>query len=92
LNSELPPPQYIENPGGGPYYQIEKDHRRQEHMLMSEWKLEDALVVEREEGREEGLEEVRKEVVKSLLDYGMNLEQVSQALNLPPDMIAQYLN
>jgi predicted transposase/invertase (TIGR01784 family) len=30
-------------------------------MLMTEWKLEDALVVEREEGREEGLERGREE-------------------------------
>jgi predicted transposase YdaD len=30
-------------------------------MLMNEWKLEDALVVEREEGREEGRAEGRAE-------------------------------
>jgi predicted transposase YdaD len=58
------------------------------NMLMNEWKLEDALVVEREEGREEGW----GEAVKKLLAYGMDPEQVSQALQLSPDMVKQYLN
>jgi hypothetical protein len=66
------------------------------NMLMSEWKLEDALVVEREEGweegREEGWQEGREESVKNLLDYGMSLEQVSQALKIPLDTVKQYLN
>jgi predicted transposase/invertase (TIGR01784 family) len=73
-------------------------------MLMNEWKLEDALVVEREEGREEGIEqgieqgmekgreEEREEAVKKLLAYGMDPEQVSQALQLSPDTVRQYLN
>jgi predicted transposase YdaD len=61
-------------------------------MLMSEWKLEDALVVEREEGWEEGREKERGEAVKKLLAYGMSPEQVSQALQLPPDTVKQYLN
>jgi predicted transposase YdaD len=58
------------------------------NMLMNEWKLEDALVVEREEGREEG----REEAIKKLLAYGMDPEQVSQALQLSPDAVRQYLN
>jgi predicted transposase/invertase (TIGR01784 family) len=65
-------------------------------MLMNEWKLEEALVVEREEGREEGwergMEQGREEAVKNLLAYGMNPEQVSQALQLSPDAVRQYLN
>jgi DNA-binding CsgD family transcriptional regulator len=47
---------------------------------MTEWKLEDALVVEREE------------TVKNLLAYGMPPEQICRALKLPPDTVEQYLN
>jgi hypothetical protein len=41
-------------------------------MSMTEWKLEDMLVVEREEGREEA--------IRNLLDSGMKAEQVSRLL------------
>jgi predicted transposase/invertase (TIGR01784 family) len=61
-------------------------------MLMAEWKLEDALVVEREEGREEGREEDREETIRNLLDFGMKAEQISRALKLPLDTVQQYLN
>jgi hypothetical protein len=37
------------------------------NMLMTEWKLEDALLVEREEGREEGLELGRGKMLKIFL-------------------------
>jgi predicted transposase YdaD len=60
------------------------------NMLMTEWKLEDALVVEREEGREEGLEKGREEDVRNLLEFGMTVEQISQALKLPPETVRQY--
>jgi predicted transposase/invertase (TIGR01784 family) len=46
----------------------------------------------REEGRENGREEEREEAVKKLFRYGMNPEQVSQALQLPPEMVRQYLD
>jgi hypothetical protein len=66
------------------------------NMLMAEWKLEDALVVEREEGREEGWEERgerdREETIKNLLDFGMKAEQISRALKLPLDTVRLYLN
>jgi hypothetical protein len=58
------------------------------NMLMTEWKLEDALVVEREEGREEG----REETVRNLLDFGMSLEQISRVLKIPLDTVRRYLN
>jgi hypothetical protein len=61
------------------------------NMLMAEWNLEDALVVEREEGREEGREEDREETVKNLLEFGMSAEQISRALKLPLDVVRQYL-
>jgi hypothetical protein len=56
------------------------------NMLMTEWKLEDALVVEREEGRKEG----QTEAVKNLLAFGMTPEQISQALKLPRETVMQY--
>jgi hypothetical protein len=56
------------------------------NMLMTEWKLEEALVVEREEGREEG----RKEAVKNLTAFGMSPELIAQALKIPIDTVQQY--
>jgi hypothetical protein len=62
------------------------------NMLMTEWKLEDALVVEREEGQEEGWEKGREEAAKNLYDFGMKAEQISQALKLPLETVQQYIN
>jgi DNA-binding CsgD family transcriptional regulator len=56
------------------------------NMLFNEWKLEDALVVEREEGREEG----REEAVNNLLAFGMKPEQISLALKLPLETVLRY--
>jgi predicted transposase/invertase (TIGR01784 family) len=65
-------------------------------MLLTEWNLEDALAVEREEGREEGREKGREEglgeTVKNLLDFGMKPEQISRALKLPLDTVKRYLD
>jgi predicted transposase/invertase (TIGR01784 family) len=41
------------------------------NMLMTEWKLEDALVVERAEGREEGLEKGREEGLEEGIEKGL---------------------
>ncbi|MDR0452161.1 MAG: Rpn family recombination-promoting nuclease/putative transposase [Treponema sp.] len=57
------------------------------NMLTAEWKFEDALVVEREEGREEG----REKDVKLLKIYGMNPGQIAAALRLPLDKVLRYL-
>ncbi|MDR0759373.1 MAG: hypothetical protein LBF74_04600, partial [Treponema sp.] len=62
------------------------------NMLLTEWNLEDALAVEREEGREKGREEGLEETVKNLLDFGMKPDQISRALKLPPDAVKRYLN
>jgi hypothetical protein len=66
------------------------------NMLLSEWKLEEALVVEREEGWEEGLEKGReegqKDAIRNLLAFGMGPEQISRALKVPLDTVQQYLN
>jgi hypothetical protein len=48
------------------------------NMLMSEWKLEDALVVEREEGREEG----REETAKNALAEGLPVEIIHKITGL----------
>jgi predicted transposase YdaD len=64
-------------------------------MLMAEWDLDDALAVEREEGREEGWEKGREkgreEAIKSLLEFGMKPEQISRALKIPFDVVQRYL-
>jgi flagellar biosynthesis/type III secretory pathway protein FliH len=56
-------------------------------MSMPEWRLEDALVVEREEGREEGWEEGREEgrekqaaEILNLIDSGYSLEDLRKTL------------
>jgi hypothetical protein len=53
------------------------------NMLMAEWKLEDALVVEREEGIEQGLEQGRTEgqnMVLELVRQGYSAEQIEARL------------
>jgi hypothetical protein len=57
------------------------------NMLMSEWKLEDALVVEREEGREEGREENREEVAKNALREGASPEFIQKITGLAIETI-----
>jgi predicted transposase YdaD len=47
-------------------------------MLMTEWKLEDALVVEREEGREEG----REEIARNALTAGLPMETIQKITGL----------
>jgi hypothetical protein len=70
------------------------------NMLMTEWKLEEALAVEREEGREEGhergleqgLERGHGEDIKNLFMFGMSPERISQALKLSLETVQRYLN
>jgi predicted transposase YdaD len=50
-------------------------------MLFGEWKLEDALVVEREEGREEGLERGRVEGLERGLEEGLERGRTEIARN-----------
>jgi predicted transposase/invertase (TIGR01784 family) len=69
------------------------------NMLFTEWNWDDALAIQREEGKEEGLEKGLKkglekgkeEAVKNLLEFGMKPEQISQALKLSVDTVSQYL-
>jgi predicted transposase/invertase (TIGR01784 family) len=62
------------------------------NMLMTEWKLEEALVVEREEGREEGWVKAHKETVKNLTAFGMSPESIAQALKIPVETVQRYRN
>ncbi|MDR1317940.1 MAG: Rpn family recombination-promoting nuclease/putative transposase [Spirochaetales bacterium] len=57
------------------------------NMLMSEWKLEDALAVEREEAREEGLEKGRLEVARNALTEGASIEFVQKISGLDIETI-----
>jgi predicted transposase/invertase (TIGR01784 family) len=52
-------------------------------MLISEWKLEDALVVEREEGREEG----REETARNALAEGLPVEIIQKITGLDIETI-----
>ncbi|MDR1179394.1 MAG: hypothetical protein LBK44_02720 [Spirochaetales bacterium] len=56
-------------------------------MLMTEWKLEDALVVEHEEGIEEGIEKGRLEVAINALDRGLSPELVQEITGLDIETI-----
>jgi predicted transposase/invertase (TIGR01784 family) len=56
-------------------------------MLFDEWKLEDALVVEREEGREEGREERDAEIAKNALAKGVSVEFISEITGLSTEAI-----
>ena len=57
-------------------------------MLFDEWKLEDALVIEREEGREEG----REEVAKNALIKGASVEFISEITGLSTETIQNLAN
>jgi predicted transposase YdaD len=61
-------------------------------MLATEWKLEDALVVERMEGLEEGLEkgrdECRRETAEALKELGASIEMITKSTKLSPEVVA----
>jgi hypothetical protein len=57
------------------------------NMLFDEWKLEDALVVEREEGREEGREERDAEIAKNALREGLPVEFIQKITGLSTETI-----
>jgi predicted transposase/invertase (TIGR01784 family) len=69
-------------------------------MLFGEWKLEDALVVEREEGieeglergREEGHEEAQGEFAKNALTKGFSVEIISEITGLSTEAIQSLAN
>jgi hypothetical protein len=61
------------------------------NMLLTEWKLEEALVVEREEGREEGWEkgreETKREDARNFLALGVSPATVAKATGLDMETI-----
>jgi predicted transposase YdaD len=56
-------------------------------MLFGEWKLEDALVVEREEGREEGLERGRVDIARNALGESASVEFIQKITGLSTETI-----
>jgi hypothetical protein len=62
---------------------FEKNGSEVINMLFDEWKLEDALVVEREEGREEG----REEVAKNALKEGASVEFIQKITGLSTETV-----
>jgi hypothetical protein len=58
---------------------FEKNGSEVINMLFDEWKLEDALVVEREEGIEEGIEKGQNMVLE-LMDEGYSPEDIRARL------------
>jgi hypothetical protein len=58
------------------------------NMLFDEWKLEDALVVEREEGREER----DAEIVENALREGASVEFIQKITGLPAEIIRNLTN
>ncbi|MDR3123425.1 MAG: Rpn family recombination-promoting nuclease/putative transposase [Treponema sp.] len=67
---------------------FEKNGSEVINMLFDEWKLEDALVVEREEGREEG----REEVARNALTKGVSVEFISEITGLSAEAIQSLAN
>jgi predicted transposase YdaD len=65
---------------------FEKNGSEVINMLFDEWKLEDALVVEREEGREEGLEKVAKNALRE----GASVEFVQKITGLSTETIQSF--
>lgn len=49
-----------------------------ENMLFTEWNLEDALKIEREEGREEG----RREIIQSISEF-LPIDKIAELLKIP---------
>jgi hypothetical protein len=62
---------------------LEKNGSEVINMLFGEWKLEDALVVEREEGREEG----REEIARNALGEGLSMEIIQKITGLSTEAI-----
>ena len=64
------------------------------NMLLTEWKLEDALRVREQEGREEGFEKGRKEnairVAQNLKNMGMGVEDIVKATGLTVDEVLKH--
>jgi DNA-binding NarL/FixJ family response regulator len=55
-------------------------------MLLTDWNLDEA----KEVWIEDGMEIERKANIKNLLDFGMQTEQIANALKLSIDMVEQY--
>jgi predicted transposase YdaD len=62
------------------------------NMLFSEWNLEEALVVEREEGIERGREKRETEIARNALTKGASVEFISEITGLSTETIQSLAN
>lgn len=60
-------------------------------MLFTEWNMEDALRVTREEGREEGLEEGMEKGILALADF-LSPEKIAQKLGVSLEKVQSVLH
>jgi len=63
-------------------------------MLTTEFKMEDAIAVWKEEGREDGLKEGREEafsaIIPKLKELGMSIEDIAKVANIEVNEAARY--
>ena len=60
------------------------------NMLMTEFNMEDAIAVWKEEGREEGRKEAFKAIIPRLKELGMSIEDIAKATSLKFNEAAEY--
>jgi len=59
-------------------------------MLLTEWKLDDALKVRWQEGIEEGIEKGKIEMVKTMYANGADVDTISKYTGLTVDNVLKY--
>ena len=52
------------------------------NMLITEWKMEDALAVRYEEGREEGREDKQEEIARNALAMDLSIDKIQKLTGL----------
>ena len=70
---------------------LQKHGSEVENMLFTEWNMEDALRVTREEGREEGLEEGMEKGILALADF-LSPEKIAQKLGVSLEKVQSVLH
>ena len=70
---------------------LQKHGSEVENLLFTEWNMEDALRVTREEGREEGLEEGMEKGILALADF-LSPEKIAQKLGVSLEKVQSVLH